>query len=368
LQPVRIGVLGAARITPTAVVKPARQLPDDATVVAVAARDRGRAAKFAAKHQIPTVHDTYEDLLADPEVDAVYNPLPNGLHGKWTIAALLAGKHVLCEKPFTANAQEAQSVAAAAEMAREAQGLVTMEAFHYRYHPLADLVKTFVDEELIGRVDRIEARAIVPYLKPGDIRFDWSLAGGSLMDMGCYAVHQIRLVAGAEPTVVSAEAKTKSPEIDRWIRAHLRWADGRTGMITVAMYSLAMPMIDLKVRGDRGLLKVLNPTQPGFFNRVTLKPTRTAAAPPPPVRDPLARPGVSNLRINLPTAAEIEAGKTKHMRVRGETTYWYQMRAFVDAIRNGTPVLTGPEDAVKNMEMIDAIYRAAGLQPRMPTP
>jgi predicted dehydrogenase len=250
-------------------------------------------------------------------------------------------------------------------MAREAQGLVTMEAFHYRYHPLADLVKTFIDEELMGRVDRIEARAIVPYFKPGDIRFDWSLAGGSLMDMGCYAVHQVRLAAGAEPTVVSAEAKTKSPEIDRWIRAHLRWPDGRTGMITVAMYSLAMPMIDLKVRGDRGLLKVLNPTQPGYFHRVTFKPNRTAARP---VRDPLAQPGLSNVRINLPTAADIEAGRAKHIRVRGEATYWYQLRAFVDAIRNGTPVLTGPEDAVKNMEAIDAIYRAAGLRVREPTP
>jgi predicted dehydrogenase len=361
LEPVRIGVLGAARITPAAVVKPARQLPEEATVVAVAARDRNRAAKFAAKHKIPAVHDSYEDLLADPDVEAIYNPLPNGLHGKWTIAALLAGKHVLCEKPFTANAQEAKSVAAAAEMAREAQGLVTMEAFHYRYHPLADLMKTLIEEGAVGRVARIETRAIVPYFKPGDIRFDLSLAGGSLMDIGCYAVHQTRLVAGAEPTVVAAEAKTKSPGIDRWIRAHLRWSDGRTGMITVAMYSLAMPMIDVRVQGNRGLLKVLNPTQPGPFNRVTLKPLRDR------VRDPLERP-----RAGLPGITHSvnvnSVEQKKHLRVRGESTYWYQMRAFVDAVRNDAPVLTGPEDAVKNMEMIDAIYRAAGLQPRSPTP
>jgi predicted dehydrogenase len=329
----------------------------------VAARDRSRAEAFAAKHKIPTVHDSYDDLLADPDVEAVYIPLPNGLHGTWTIAALLAGKHVLCEKPFTANADEARSVAAAAEMAREAQGLVTMEAFHYRYHPLAELVKTMVDEELMGRVDRIEARAIVPYFKPGDIRFDLSLAGGSLMDMGCYAVHQTRLAAGSEPTVVSAEAKTKSPGVDRWIRAHLRWPDGRTGMITVAMFSLAMPMIDLRVRGDRGLLKVLNPTQPGYFNRVTFKPVRSRAM----ARDPLAPRGATSPAAARAMSESIEQGRTKHMRVPGNATYWYQMRAFVDAIRNGTPVLTGPEDAVKNMEVIDAIYRAAGLQVREPT-
>jgi len=363
LEPLRIGVLGAARITPAAVVKPARQLPDEATVVAVAARDRARAEKFAAKHQIATVHDTYDDLLADPGIDAIYNPLPNGLHGKWTIAALLAGKHVLCEKPFTANAQEAASVAAAAEMAREAQGLVTMEAFHYRYHPLAELVKTLIDEGAVGRIERIETRAIVPYFKPNDIRFDLALAGGSLMDIGCYSVHQARFVAGTEPTVVSAEAKTKSPGIDRWIRAHLRWPQGPTGMITVAMYSLAPPMVDLRVAGDEGLLKVLNPTQPGLYNRVTLRRNAVRRRE----RDPLARgraaiPGMAEL---LSPATE---GRSRHVRVRGEATYWYQLRSFVDAIRNGTPVITGPEDAVKNMEVIDAIYRAAGLQPRSPTP
>jgi len=362
LEPVRIGVLGAARITPVAVVKPARQLSDHATVVAVAARDRGRARKFARKHDIPTVHESYEDLLADPNVEAVYNPLPNGLHGKWTIAALLAGKHVLCEKPFTANADEAKSVAAVADMAREAQGLVTMEAFHYRYHPLADLVKSLIDEGSIGRVGRIEARAIVPYFKPGDIRFDLALAGGSLMDIGCYAVHQTRFVADAEPIVVAAEVKTKSPGIDRWIRAHLRWDDGRTGMITVAMYSLASPMIDLRISGNRALLKVLNPTQPHAYNRVTIKPHAGKEL----VRDPLQQRRALIPGITHPAQLSPE-GRAHHVRVRGESTYWYQMRAFVDAIRTGAPVLTDPADAVKNMEVIDAIYRAAGLQVREPT-
>jgi len=362
LEPVRIGVLGAARITPMAVLKPARQLPDYATVVAVAARDRDRAHKFARKHGIPTVHDSYEDLLADPDVEAVYNPLPNGLHGKWTIAALLAGKHVLCEKPFTANADEAKSVAAAAAMAHEAQGLVTMEAFHYRYHPLADLVQSLIAEGSVGRVGRIEARAIVPYFKPGDIRFDLALAGGSLMDIGCYAVHQTRLVAGAEPTVIAAEAKTKSPGIDRWIRAHLSWDDGRTGMITVAMYSLARPMIDIRVQGNKALLKVLNPTQPHLYNRVTVKPHSGKKL----VRDPLQPRRASIPGITHPVQLGPE-GRSQHVRVRGESTYWYQMRAFVDAIRIGAPVLTDPADAVKNMEVIDAIYRAAGLQVREPT-
>src|SRR4051812_35835318 len=111
--PLRLGILGAARIAPMALIRPARHVADT-EVVAVAARDGDKARRFAAKHQIATVHTSYDALLADPNVDAVYNPLPNGLHGKWTRAALAAGKHVLCEKPFTANGDEAAEVAAVA--------------------------------------------------------------------------------------------------------------------------------------------------------------------------------------------------------------------------------------------------------------
>jgi predicted dehydrogenase len=121
--PLRIGTLGAAKIAPVALIRPARGLPE-AEVVAVAARDPARAATFARKHAIPRVHDSYEALLADPEVDAVYNPLPNALHGEWTRRAMEAGKHVLCEKPLTANAAEAEEVAAIAR----ASGFVVMEA------------------------------------------------------------------------------------------------------------------------------------------------------------------------------------------------------------------------------------------------
>src|SRR5437879_5789170 len=129
---VRIGILGAARTSANALIGPAGR-SGDAVVSAVAARDPLRAKEYAAKHKIPKVADGYAELLADPEIDAIYNPLPNGLHGRWTIAALEAGKHVLCEKPFTANADEARQVAEVAQLT----GLVVMEAFHYRYHPVA---------------------------------------------------------------------------------------------------------------------------------------------------------------------------------------------------------------------------------------
>src|SRR5262249_26330583 len=135
-RPLRFGTLGAAQITPNALIKPAQAVPD-AIVVAVAARDTKRAREFAAKHKIPRVHATYEEVISDPEVDVIYNPLPNSHHCEWTIKALRAGKHVLCEKPIASNAAEAEQMAT---VARET-GRFLGEAFHYRYHPLAARVK-----------------------------------------------------------------------------------------------------------------------------------------------------------------------------------------------------------------------------------
>src|SRR3954452_7433253 len=143
----RIGVLGAARITPNALIKPARQV-DGVEVAAVAARDPARARAAATKLAIPTVHRAYAAVLADPSLDAVYIPLPNALHAQWTLAAIAAGKHVLCEKPFTSNVDEARAVAEAAA----GSGLVVMEAFHYRYHPLIARVLALIGDGTIGDV------------------------------------------------------------------------------------------------------------------------------------------------------------------------------------------------------------------------
>ena len=123
-------------------------------------------------------------LIADPEIDAIYNPLPNGLHGEWTIRALRLGKHVLCEKPMASNAAEAERMA---EVAGET-GRCLVEAFHWRYHPLAARMKEIVDGGSLGRVEHIEAHLCVPLIRPGDIRFRFELAGGATMDAGCYAI------------------------------------------------------------------------------------------------------------------------------------------------------------------------------------
>ncbi len=175
----RIGILGAAKIAPAALIRPSRALTN-VDVVAVAARDPERARVFATKHGIERVLPTYEALVEDPDVDAVYNPLPNGLHGRWTLAALAAGKHVLCEKPFTANAEEATVVSRAGDEA----GVVVMEAFHYRHHPLAARMREVVEQGLIGEVRHIDAWLCFPLLSRKDIRYRLDLAGGAAMDSG----------------------------------------------------------------------------------------------------------------------------------------------------------------------------------------
>jgi len=206
----RIGILGAARIAPTALVKPAGRT-GRVVVTAVAARDRTKAEAFAKKHKIPRVLDSYADLIEDSEIDAVYNPLPNGLHGYWTIEAIKAGKHVLCEKPFTANADEARTVAAAAN---GTPGLIVMEAFHYQYHPLAKRLVEIVRSGELGNITDIDVAFSAPLWRKGDIRYQLALAGGATMDMGCYPVSLLRLLAPG-PRVINASAKLSSPGVDR---------------------------------------------------------------------------------------------------------------------------------------------------------
>src|SRR5215470_13213106 len=179
--PLRIGILGAARIAPMALIRPARQVPE-VSVTAVAARDVDRARAFAKKHGLARVHSSYAELLSDPEIDAIYNPLPNGLHCEWTIKALEAGKHVLCEKPLASNADEAERMVAAST----ATGRVLVEAFHWRYHPLAGRMKEVVESGQLGAVRHIETDFNIPLVFPNDIRYRYDLAGGATMDVGCY--------------------------------------------------------------------------------------------------------------------------------------------------------------------------------------
>jgi predicted dehydrogenase len=325
---VQIGVLGAARIAPPALIKPAKA-NNDVVVAAVAARDVSRARAFAAKHDIARVHDSYEALIADPDLDAVYNPLPNGLHGRWTRAALAAGKHVLCEKPFTANAAEAREIA---ELAATSDRVV-MEAFHYRYHPMALRIEEIIASGELGKLMRVEAALCFPLPKFSDIRYNYSLAGGATMDAGCYAVHMVRTFGGSTPEVVSAQAKLRDPQVDQAMTAEVRFAEGHTGRIRCSMWSSRLLDFSAHVVGDQGELRALNPILPQVYHRLSVRSS---------------------------TGKRVE-------RFPRRASYAYQLDAFAAAVLRGEPVKTTPEDAVENMTVIDAIYRAAGLPLREPS-
>ena len=325
MDTIRIGILGAARIAPAAVIRPARNVAE-ATIGAVAARDRSRADTFAAKHGVPKVRDSYEALIADPDIDAIYNPLPNGLHAEWTIAALEAGKHVLCEKPFTANSKEAEDVAAVATRT----GLVVMEAFHYRYHPLAHRMKEIVESGELGTIKRVETSMCFPLVRPNDIRYQYALAGGATMDVGTYTVHMARLLAGEEPDVVSAEPRLRTADVDRAMQAELRFPSGHTGRIRCSMWSKWIIQTYARAIGERGELFVINPTNPQIWHHMRVKVD----------------------------------GKARSEKFPRKPTYEYQLEAFCAAVLRGEPTLTPPADSIANMRVLDAIYVAAGMTPR----
>ena len=319
--PLRIGILGAARIAPMALIAPARRNLE-AAVVGVAARDTIRAAAFAAKHGIERVYTAYDELLADPGIDAVYNPLPNSLHARWTIRALEAGKHVLCEKPFSATVGEAEAMAEAATRT----GRVLMEAFHYRYHPLFGRLRAIIAAGEIGTVRHLDASFCIPLLRASDIRWRADLAGGALMDTGCYAVHLLRHLAQSEPEVRAARAKWTSGGVDRWLTAELAFPTGATARVTCGLLQPRLLSIRASIVGTEGRIDVLNFVAPQFLHR---------------------------LRVRTRAGARSE-------RVAGSPSYDYQLRAFVAAVRTGSAIPTGPADAIANMRVLGAIYAAAG--------
>jgi len=327
----RIGVLGAARITERALIQPARALPG-VTVTAVAARDPARADEFALQHGIPVTHPSYDALLADPNVDAVYVPLPNALHAPWTVRAIAAGKHVLCEKPFASNAAEAAEVADAAA----GSGLVVMEAMHYRYHPLVRRMVSLLRSRAIGTVRHAQCWTTWPVPDLGDIRYDYAFGGGALMDGGCYAVDCLRLVAG-EPSVGGALADplpAPRDTVDRAMAARLEFPAGVTGWFESAFTRAGEFRADVYVTGDEGTLWLRNFIA-AHEGRLSVFPNEAAASEEAP-----------------------DSGGA------ADTSFGWQLRAFVAAVQDGAPVETTADNAVATMRVIDDVYRAASLPPR----
>lgn len=326
-QQIRIGVLGAARIVPTSLIRPAAKL-SEVTVAAIAARDQQRARRFADQHGVERVHRDYESLIEDPDLDAVYIALPNSHHAIWSERALRAGKHVLCEKPLAASAEEAARVAhAAAET-----GLVLCEAMHYRFHPVAKRIKQIVNSGQLGRIERVEAFLCVPPIAPGNIRLKFELAGGATMDLGCYLVDVLRFLTEEEPKVTSAKAARASDQIDRWMQADFEFPSGCTGHTFCSLRSLTVWKTRLNLYGDAGNLCVSNPFLPHLFGH----------------------------RLDLQNGR----GEKQRERLTKEPTYDFQLLAFRDAVIRGTPLPFDVQDALANLRVIDEIYQKAGMLPR----
>lgn len=324
----RFGVLGAARIVPKALIQPAHETAD-AQVVAVAARDPLRARHFAALHGIPRVFATYMELLEAPGIDAVYIPLPNSMHCEWTIRALRSGKHVLCEKPFSCNAAEAVAMAQAA---RET-GLILSEGFHYLYHPLAARIRSLIHDGEIGDLVRIEVEFSAP-IPPPNIRYELGLGGGASMDLGCYGLNMIRYFSGASPEVSRASAVIGPREIDVAMKVELELPGGASAQMKCSMAHDAPVSVFFVARGSRGKLRATNPVAPQRGHLLTVR----------------------------------RGGHETRESVAGASTFFYQLRAFADAIHGGRTLATNPEEAVANMRLIDQVYLAAGLKPRGANP
>jgi predicted dehydrogenase len=323
---VRWGILSTANIGVRKVI-PATQEAERCEVVAIASRDGERAARTAAELGIPRAHEGYEALLADPDVDAVYIPLPNSEHAAWTIAAARAGKHVLCEKPLAMTAAEAEEMVRACAN----EGVLLMEAFMYRLHPSWEAVRDLVASGRIGRVRAVQSWFSYFNDDPGNIRNVPELGGGSLYDIGCYCINLSRMLFGGEPTGIEASVTRDATGTDVLTSAILAFDDD------VAVFTCstrAEPDQRVHIYGTEGRISIGIP-----FN---IPPDRPAEITVTAGGDPPVSPNSETLTF----AAADE--------------YTIQAERFANAVLDGRPLPIPPEDAIGNLRVIDAIFRAGG--------
>ena len=315
IGPVAWGILSTARIAARVVEGAAKT--DAAEIVAVASRDAATAQAFADGHGIPRAHGSYEALLADPDVAAVYIPLPNSMHVDWTVRALQAGKHVLCEKPFDRRPDQ---VARAFDVA-EQQGLVLSEAFMWRHHPQTRRLRELLDEGAVGDVRLV--RACFAFVLAGDVdvRLDPALDGGGLMDVGCYCVSGARFVAG-EPVSVSAHAVTGPTGVDLRLGGLLRFDDGVLGVIDCGLDTYSRG--ELEVVGSEGRLLLADPWH-----------------------------------ANTPQIVVERGFERELVQTDAADSYALELEDVAAAIAGERPPLLGRADALGQARTIEALYRSA---------
>jgi predicted dehydrogenase len=319
LGPLRIGLLAASKIAVTAVIEPAKAR-DDVAVTAVAARVPARARAYADTHGIVGVADDYAELIARDDVDVVYVGTPIAAHAEWAIRAAEAGKAVLCEKAFALDAGEARAMVAAARAADRP----LLEAFHYRFHNVVRRAEAIVRSGELGRLTRAEARfdVVIPY-SADEIRWRADQGGGALGDLGSYPAHALRTLVGAEPQVTSAEIEMWEG-VDATTSAELRFPGGLEGRLSCSMVAERFDA-SLTLTGENGVLTIRNFVGPQM--------------------------GCS-FRVRI--GEEVRSEPTE-----GPTTYAAQLEHLVQVMRQGVTPLTGGEDAIANLALMDAIRAAA---------
>lgn len=316
----RWGVLSTANIGRAAVI-PALQRSRNGVVLAVASRDKEKARVFAEQQRIPRAYGSYEALLADEEIDAVYIPLPNSLHREWTIKAAEAGKHILCEKPLALTAAECAEMDTAARQ----NGVRLMEAFMYRFHPQTEKVLELVQAGAIGEPRLIYAVFTFRLTNRANIRLRPELGGGSLMDVGCYCINISRTIAQAEPIEVQAYANWGETGVDEEMAGTLRFANGLLAQFSCGL-TLERREI-YQVSGPDGHLEVAQAFLPGLND----------------------------------TAVVEHHGRqgSKAHPIAGVDEYQLMVEHFADCVLHNRPVRYPPGEAAANMRVIEALYRSA---------
>jgi predicted dehydrogenase len=319
---IRWGILGTGRQALLRFI-PGVAASRNGVVAAIASRDQERAQDAAAKLGIERAYGSYEALLADASVDMIYNPLPNSMHAEWTLRAAEAGKPVLCEKPLARDAAEAQRMVDGCR----AHGVLLMEAFMYRFHPQHIRVRTLLDEGAIGEIRLVRATNtfLMDPINPHNIRLQGALAGGALMDVGCYAVNAARMLFGEEPEWVSAHYDYREDfGVDMTLAGILGFSDGRMALIDGSFRTARQGWY--MVAGTKGQIEL-----PIAFTNGTPETT---------------------IRIS-----DDQGQREEHFA--GVNQFTLEAEEFADALLQGRPVRLPPEDGVATMRVIDALHRAA---------
>ncbi|WWC85195.1 uncharacterized protein L201_000054 [Kwoniella dendrophila CBS 6074] len=363
---VRLGIIGgSAMINAASIIHPVETHPG-VKILAVASRKLKDAQSTAKKYKIPQAYGSYEELLADPEIEAVYISVPNGLHGEWAIKSLQAGKHVLLEKPFTSNGLEARKVF---DIAKQSNKFIC-EAFHWQFHPAAHVVKSLLASGKFGDIKSTYARMVTPKntIPGNDIRWQWALGGGALMDE-TYALHATRYFVGADPetllgtdikpTIVNASSKpwSKDKRVDSASWADLRFDTEDGKVINSKIYvdmdqpnlgyiiPKAWQLPSIQIECEKATIYFYNFMMPHIYHYIA-------------ITDKITKHTTYQKHYNY-------GPKWQEIGDPHWSTYRYQLEAFADRIRGKTPLhwITS-DDSIAQMETIDQIYLKNGLYPR----